>query len=398
MKLHAWKIGTGVDSRRSTPSGRRVLILGALLAACLVLPRTLKAQVQDLWRIETVDNDPSSDVGRYPALAIGPDGSLNVGYYDATHNALRYAYRAKSEKRWYRMQVDSRSGTYVSLAVDAAGHPHFAYNSVFEDGLHYATWDGKTWHRQIIDTEHTNYYTGLQLDSEGHPRISYYLYHAPDHTYILHLKYAAFDGKKWTIETVDKRSETGKFNSLALDAAGNPHIAYANVGLGDLLYAAWDGSNWNFGTPDSRRLHNDYVGIGNSIALDKAGNPHIAYLDYTQNLIKYVYFDGKKWNQETVNQMVSRGEVDHVSLKLDSRGRPHIAYYDGGSGVLKYASRTADGWQTEVVDNSGNNGKFPSLCLDADDTPYIAYYALDRHALRVAHLERTAVAAIPATK
>jgi len=380
-------------------SARPLYALAVVLLCTLVLPVGALAQGQHVWRIETVNNDAGSDVGKYAALAIDSSGNFHVAYYDDTHRALLYSFRAKSDKKWYTTKIDGKgAGTYVSIAVDAADHPHFAYNSRYEDGLHYTTWNGTKWLRQIIDPEHINYYTSIQLDQAGHPRISYYLYHAPDGSYLLKLKFASFDGQKWTIETVDKRPETGKFNSLALDAAGRPHIAYSNVSWGDLLYAAWDGSSWNFGDADSRRTHHHYVGIGNSVALDAAGNPHIAYLDSTDNVVKYTTFREGKWNTEVVDHLISKGEVDHVSLKLDKQSRPHVAYYDGGAGILKYSSRDEKGWSTEVVDNGGNAGKYPSLCFDSDDLPYIAYYSLDTSSLSLAHMEASTVAEIPKTK
>ncbi len=352
------------------------------------------AQTEHTWQVEVVNNGAGAEVGGFTALAVEPGGNLHVAYYDFTHRTLLYSFRAKSDKQWSTTKVDGKgAGTYVSLAVDTAGQPHLAYNSMYEDGLHYATWDGHKWKRQIIDPEHVNYYTSIQLDKENHPRISYYLYHAPDRSYLLHLKFASFDGKGWTIETVDKRPETGKFNSVALDASGYPHIAYSHVALGDLLYAAWDGSRWNFADVDARRAHGDYVGIGNSITLDRSGSPHIAYLDSTKNLVKYAWIEDGRWKSEIVDTLVGRGEVDHVSLQLDRQNQPHLAYYDGGSGVLKYAVRDDKGWHTEAVDNDGNVGKYPSLCLDVDDQPYIAYYALDDGALKIAHLQNTTASA-----
>ena len=364
-----------------------------LLCVALLPSASGAAESDHVWQVETVNGGAGSDVGGFAALAIDATGSFHVAYYDYSHHALLYSFRTKGDKQWYTTQVESKSaGTYVSLAVDAKGEPHLAYNSPYEDGLHYATWNGHRWDRHIIDSGHINYYTSIRLDKDGHPRISYYLYHAPDRSYLLHLKLASFDGHQWTIETVDKRAETGKFNSIALDADGRPHIAYSHVAWGDLLYAAWDGSRWNYGDVDSRRTHNDYVGIGNSIALDQSGKAHIAYFDFTKNYLKYAWQEDGRWKNEIVEALAGRGEVDHVSLQVDRQDRVHVAYYDAGIGALKYGLRDEKGWHTEVVDNDGNVGKYASLCLDADDQPFIAYYALDDGALRIAHLKTIVVA------
>ena len=378
---------------KARPTRQRCFLVLILWTTMLAISGA-RAQSNHAWQVETVDSGNGAQVGGFAALAIDAAGNIHVAYYDYTHSALLYSYRARSDKRWFTTQVDHKgAGTYVSLAVDDNDQPHLAYNSPFEDGLHYATWNGQRWKRQIIDSEHINYYTSIRLDKEGHPRISYYLYHAPDRSYLLHLKFAAFDGNQWTIETVDKRPETGKFNSVAVDTRGYPHIAYSQVARGDLFYAAWDGTRWNVSDVDSRRTHNDYVGTGNSIALDRNGAPHIAYLDTTKNLVKYAWLEEGRWQKEIVDELAARGEVDHVSLQMDRQGRAHLAYYDGGVGALKYAVRDEKGWHSEVVDHDGNVGKYPSLCLDANDLPYIAYYALDEGALRIAHLQTAAAAA-----
>jgi hypothetical protein len=370
----------------------RMLLISLFAAFSLV---GAVAQANHTWQIDVINSGSGDDVGGYAALVIDSAGNQHAAYYNFTHRSLLYSFRGKNDAKWATTQVDGHgAGTYVSLAVDSSAQPHLAYNSLYEDGLHYATWDGHRWKRQIIDAEHVNYYTSIQLDAQGHPRISYYLYHAPDKSYLLHLKFASFNGRDWTIETVDKRTETGKFNSVAIDASGNPHIAYSHVSLGDLLYASWDGSEWNYGDVDSRRTHNDYVGIGNSIALDHAGNPHIAYFDSTKNTVKYAWMEDGHWKNEVVAGLVGRGEVDHVSLQLDRHDRPHLAYYDGGSQSLKYGFRDDKGWHVEVVDNDGNVGKYPSLCLDANDQPFIAYYALDDGALRMAHLHAAPIATV----
>jgi hypothetical protein len=380
-------------------STKGLIFVLSMMAATLLRSAPVAPEASQPWQVETVNPGYGADVGAFAALAIDAAGGLHIGYYDSTHRALLYSYRGKTDKQWYTTQVEGKGeGTYVSLAVDANGRPHLAYNSPFEDGLHYATWDGHHWKRQIIDAEHINYYTSIQLDKEGHPRISYYLYHAPDKSYLLHLKFASYNGKFWTIETVDKRAETGKFNSVAVDTSGYPHIAYSHVAWGDLLYAAWDGSRWNFGDIDSRRTHNDYVGIGNSIALDSSGNPHIAYFDSTKNLVKYAWMEDGHWKNEVVDQLGGRGELDHVSLRLDSQNQPHIVYYDSGMGALKYTAKTDKEWHTEIVDNDGNVGKYPSLVLDAKNQPYIAYYSLDDGTLRMAHLETAYTAAITEKK
>ena len=83
-------------------------------------------------------------------------------------------------------------------------------------------------------------------------------------------------------------------NSLALDAAGRPHVAYG----GDHLYYAYhDGTAWHVETVDAGLQ----VGIYASLALDAAGRPHIAYYDQANDYLRYAYHDGTAWQLQTVD-------------------------------------------------------------------------------------------------
>jgi hypothetical protein len=377
---------------------RRLWLVNSLVALLLIsaVTQPLRAQA---WQVETVDDGKGDNVGQYASLVIDKAGSIHIAYYDETQRSLRYAFRASRDKTWSMMDVDKPGGTFVSLAVDALGHPHFAYNSPFETGLHYALWDGTRWQKVLLDSERTDHFLSMQLDAKGNPHISYYREEYPDGTYALYLKYAHFDGETWYIETVDHHFHSGKFNSVALDGLGNPRIAYSQVEAGDLRYVVWDGSHWQFGTVDSRRTHNDYVGIGNSIDLDSRGNMCIAYFDATKRTVKYAWQAGGRWQTEVVDQLVGQWVFnDRVSLKLDSHDEPHITYYDHGLGAAKYASRDGNGWQVEVVENRGHVGGYASLALDQANQPYIAYYDMNEGQLRLARRESNAPSPPSSTK
>ena len=342
------------------------------------------------WQIDVVDGGNGKNVGKYTALVIDKGDNLHIGYFDETRGALRYGFRAAASSSWYTMEVDA-SGGFESLAVDPDGHPHFAYDGPDESGLRYAWWDGKKWTKQTLDNERVNYFNSIRIASDGLPRISYYHRlnrgQEGDAIYANHLKYASFDGRTWYTETVDSRSGTGKFNSLALDAQGRPHISYSEVVAGDLRYARWDGSEWHFSMPDSAQSSGGWVGTGSSIEVDATGNPHIAYVDVAHRAIKYASWTPKEgWKTEKADQLIGRSDnIDRVSLKLDSKQQPHIAYWDSGLNVLKYSVKIQGRWQSQIVDNNPNVGQYPSLALDSHGKIYIAYYDAANGALRVAH-------------
>ena len=78
-----------------------------------------------------------------------------------------------------------------------------------------------------------------------------------------------------------------------------------------------------------------------------------------------------------------------ASLALDRAGRPHIAYWDNSANALRYARRTGPGstWITQTVEAGmawiAGSGRV-SLALDRGDHPYISYSDETNRSLKVA--------------
>ena len=166
----------------------------------------------------------------------------------------------------------------------------------------YAAWDGNRWNITTVDglkygegqkrnhwdgdygrnDDHSNNvgkYSSLALDSTGKPRIGYY-----DES-DKNLRYAAWDGSKWILTTVDNSKRVGEYVSLKLDGNGDPRISYYDAQNRDLKFAAWDRltSKWVTETVDSTKK----VGAYSSLALDSLGNPRISYYDESNRDLKY---------------------------------------------------------------------------------------------------------------
>ncbi len=358
----------------------------SLLAALVFLTPAAFCQTPGTWQTEAVDTGRHGEAIGFSSLVIDRLGNFHLAYSDRAGTVLRYAFRAKQEKRWDTTAVDTAGGSFDSLAVDSHGWAHIAYNSPKLTGLHYAFWDGKQWQKFVIDTERTNHDTSIQLDSQGYPRISYYREEYADRRNAKYLKYAYFDGKSWYIQTVDHRAGTGRWNSVALDRADHPYISYSITTTGSLELTYLDQSKWEHAVADPRTSKSkSFMDCDSSLAIAAGGEPYVAYVNATGRTINYAWREGAVWHRETVDSLVSTGsDADRVSLKLDRTGRPHVVYHDSGSGALKYATRDDQGWHTETID-SGDAGDFPSLSLDDNDQPYVAYYAAAARELRVAH-------------
>ena len=127
------------------------------------------------------------------------------------------------------------------------------------------------------------------------------------------------------------------------------------------------------------------------MAVDSAGNPCFLYIEFAHKVLKYAYRKGNFWETEVVEKMTGRvDQIDRISVKMDHQNRPHIAYFDYGRGELKYAVRTDQGWQIEVVDPSSDTDVTPSLVLDANDSPSIAFSDETNGSVRLATPEAPA--------
>jgi hypothetical protein len=246
-----------------------------------------------------------------------------------------------------------------SLRLDDQGHPHIAYGGY---NLYYAWYDGTAWRYETVDTApYVGAYAALALDTAGNPHIAYYDAQRAD------LKYARYTGTAWVIETVQSEWDAGKKAALELDPTDQPHIAYAEI-LPDLdqgiKYAHRDGTGWQLQSVYAHGYVDDL-----SLALDQAGHPHIGFTSVS--LVRYATLEGGTWSTEIVADLRS-SYAGYVSLALDSADRPRITFtvVTGdyrGTGTA-YATRDNAEWQVESI--PPELYRCSSLTFDAQDRPH----------------------------
>jgi len=273
-----------------------------------------------------------------------------------------------AQTSWNTEDVDAspQTGYYTAIAIDSSGNPHISYSdyTTTTNSLYYAHKDSSGWHIEKLDSGDVEGATSIAIDTFGYPHISYHQHTNLGHP-VCELKYAYKDASGWHIETVESGNIVGGSNSLVLDSANRPHIAYSDNSLQALKVADYTGSKWDISIVDPTGW-----GWAASMRIDSLSRFQIAYLDYNSGSLKYALKDAaSSWKIETVDVGAAH-DVLSASLAVDSSNRPHIAYgLSQPTRMLKYAYKDASGWQIASI---SPGGYFASLTLDSADRPHIA--------------------------
>jgi hypothetical protein len=352
--------------------------------------------------LQTVDS--ADDVGYGSSLVLDAAGYPVISYYDGTNSALKLAHCndancSGNDESLQTIDNNGHIGTYNSLVLDAAGYPVISYYDGTNSALKLAHCNDTACSgsdeslQTLISGAFIGESTPLVLDAAGYPVISYL--DAPNQALkLMHCNDVACSGNDESHQTVDSPREVGRYNALALDAAGYPVISYYDQTNGDLKLAHCNDANCA-GNNESRQTIDNagWVGEKNtSLVLDAAGYPVISYRAHTNGVLKLAHCNdancsGNDESLQTVDSVGTHG--GDSSLVLDAAGYPVISYYDQTNGSLKLAhcndaNCTGNDESLQTVDNE-DVGRYSSLALDAAGYPVISYFDGTNSALKLAH-------------
>ncbi len=262
---------------------------------------------------------------------------------------------------WLATEVVSTESTdsseRASLAVDAAGNVHVAWQDLTEYGgsgtdvdVFYKRWDVSTraWSAtEVVSTESTDgsYYPSLAVDATGSVHIAWH-------------DLTAYGGSGSDIDIFYKRRDavTGTWSMTEVVSTESPSIS---------------------GEP--------------SLAVDERGNVHVAWHDWTNHSGSGSDADifykckpaGGAWPAAT--EVVSTESTDnsfYPSLDVDPVGGVHVAWHDytnyatsGADADVFYRSKPAGGaWASIEVVSTESTGSsyYPSLATDAAGNVHVA--------------------------
>jgi len=283
-------------------------------------------------------------------------------------------------------------GEVPSIALTAAGNPVVSYGDVSNGDLKLlACADPGCSAVFAINSPDTTGTVGLisslAIDSSSRPVVAYYDSTNGD-LKVLHCNDLGCAAGGDSINVPDSAGNVGLYPSLALDASGFPVVAYTNSLGSELKILHCNDMDCNSAingpesitTPDALNA-GDYP----SLALDAVGNPVVAYYKSSSDDLKVLHCDDANCaGDESSNTTFA--DTDGVtgfdpSLRLDPAGNPVIAYktepFAGGDLKVMHCNDpkcAAGGDSIVIADASGETGFFASLVLNGSGNPVVAYY------------------------
>lgn len=234
----------------------------------------------------------------------------------------------------------------------------------------------------------TGRYCSLAFNEYWEPGIAYYDFTQKNP------KYASRTSRGWNVETIDPRVDTGYYMALSYNRINEPNVVYFPDFLGPSRDRPYAGLHFAYKRRGAWNVVYAFVRgsvYSSSLALDRDGYPHIAYMDKRDRAFKHCYWNGSYWTIEqfATVKVINMDMPMEVCIAINSKNLPVIAYHDPGKRSLQYAYKQNDGtWAVETVDREEAPlaaGLYLSLALDKGDVPHLGYYVRNQKSLKYAH-------------
>ena len=218
------------------------------------------------------------------------------------------------------------------------------------DNLWVFSGNGTAWTRERVDASPgTGTCTGLAVDDDGYPHISY------NDRVNAATKYARLTPYGWQIEFVDRNGWEEGETAIDVDSTGTPHLVFST--RDGMMYAHKNGEVWE------KTLLLDEGCNECDIAVDNLNRPHITF--YRRNVPRYYFgYLNDVWTQSTPTGATG----EYGGIVVDSQNRPHISCYEYSSGhsEIHHTFWNGSEWQGEVIPNS-DECDFSDIALDNSD-------------------------------
>lgn len=305
------------------------------------------------------------------SLALDAEGRGRVAFCSPTGVYLR-ARQADGSISTTSVDPSAACSTAL-LAVGGDDSDHVVYADTNSDQLKYATDVSGRWVVSVIPGADGAEFPSIDIDQGDAIHMAYLVFtgQSPDS---YQLDYASNVSGSWQTTTVEN---VLAYPSIAVDAAGTPHIAYLGTlqpdGSYPVHYRSYGSSGWSDQVAATSADPKTLV----ALAVAPGGQAGLIYKSQAE--LEYATDASGGWMTTQVDSFDATGPEDgqygayDVSMDLDSAGNPHLAYQDT-NGNLKYASLGIDGWDTVYVDTEGTQNQ---IRMDAAGHAHITYAGTD---------------------
>jgi hypothetical protein len=159
------------------------------------------------------------------------------------------------------------------------------------------------------------------------------------------------------------------YTSLAMDKSGNPYVAYIDWANGQkATVLKYNGSSWN-------AVGSAAFSAGPckwpSLALDTGGTPYLAFEDDSRNSITVMKYNGSSWVGVGAPGFTSGG-VSFVNMIMDKSGTPCVSFSDRAAGGLSVYRYNGSSWVTLGSGGFALAG-YLSMDIDRKGALYLSY-------------------------
>jgi hypothetical protein len=335
-----------------------------------------------------------------PSIAIDTSDNLVVSWIEGNGTSTNIYVKRWNGSGWVQLGtfLDANTNKNVdnpTITVDSSGNPVVSWEE--SDGtsanIYVKRWTGSSWQQTdgVFDNVKANnaVYPSLALDSANNPVVAW---SESNNIYVKVFYKNVF--KPFGDSVHFSIGDDATNPSIALNAAGNPMVAWeefeGTTFYDDLFVRRWDGTSWpSVGTTDikvSTAISNDAVSP--SLAAEKTtSNPVIAWAEGPGGLDSY-NIQVQRWNGTAWVNYGSTTPLDRTasnttrdpSLALDSNNYPYVAWTEQvGSSSNVYVKRwtgTAWAWvggSAGLRVDPASNAFSASLAIGTDNKPVIAW-------------------------
>jgi hypothetical protein len=311
-------------------------------------------------------------------LAHGGGGVLHLalGRNDANQTASGIVYATNSGGLWRTHVVTEGQAVSPSIAVDAVGHPHLAYNAAWPSPtIMYATNASGSWTSQSVVSSSTYSVLGYDVDARGVAQAAIGRYGTAPGIFL-----GARGGAAWSLSRVTSAPVDGV--GFATSSIGEAHLLY---GTDHGIYYATNAS----GSWKTTRLGPNQGSGRRSLVLDWKGKVHVAFYGQVGTTNGLVYATNKSGSW--VSTLVAAGNFLDPALVIDSAGRIRIAARRDISGQSRiYVTSNVTGtWTPPVAISSGGLDFDPVIAVDPDGETSVAYWRSDDPQVRLTEQQGT---------